>query len=74
MRIKASEVGDWLQQIAGKRDHRNVLSDDCFVLRPGPNFDWLMGNSVADQPPPSAPERSPAVNGREAGEHAKRLP
>jgi len=41
MRIATSAVGDWLQQIAGKRDHRNVLSDDCFVLRPGPNFDRL---------------------------------
>jgi hypothetical protein len=51
MRVKASEVGDWLQQIARKRDHREVLSDDDhLVLQPGPNFDWLMGNSAAGQP------------------------
>jgi hypothetical protein len=38
MRMKASEVGDWVRQIAGKRDHREVVSDDYLVLRPGPNF------------------------------------
>jgi len=58
MRMKASEVGDWLRQIAGKRDHREVLSDDYLVLRPGPNFDLL--NPVATQAPASAPERDPA--------------
>ena len=36
MRMKASEVGDWVRQIAGKRDHREVVSDDYLVLRPGP--------------------------------------
>src|SRR5215207_6475942 len=42
MDMKASEVGSWLRQIAGKRDHREVLSDDGYlVLRPGPNFDLL---------------------------------
>jgi hypothetical protein len=25
MRLKASEVGDWLRQIAGKREYREVL-------------------------------------------------
>jgi hypothetical protein len=35
-------VGEWLRQIAGKCDHREVLSDgNYFVLRPGPNFDLL---------------------------------
>ena len=39
MGVKASEVGDWLRQRAGKRDHREVLSDDVVVIRPGPKFD-----------------------------------
>jgi hypothetical protein len=50
MGMKASEVGDWLRQHAGKRDHRQVLSDDVVVIRPGPNFDWFMGNLAAGQP------------------------
>ena len=37
MGIKASEVGDWLRQRAGKRDHREIIPDDYLVLRPGPN-------------------------------------
>jgi len=57
MSIKASEINDWLRQFAGKRDHRQVMPDhDYLVLRPGPNFDWLMGNPAAGQPTPSAPE------------------
>jgi hypothetical protein len=44
MGMKTSEVGNWLRQIAGKRDHHEVLSGDYLVLRPGPNFDLLMGN------------------------------
>ena len=57
MSIKASEVGDRLRQIAGKRDHRKVVPDDDYlVLRPGPNFDWLMGNVAAGQSPPLVPE------------------
>jgi hypothetical protein len=73
MRIKASEVSGWLQQFAGKRDHREVLPDDYFVLRPGPNFDWLIGNSAAGQPPASAPERDPAGEDHsEADDRAKR--
>src|SRR4051794_36609004 len=45
MHIKASDVGAWLRQRAGKRDHRDVVSDDDtqLVLRPGPNFDLLLG-------------------------------
>src|SRR4051794_15628350 len=44
MRMKASEVGDWLRQIAGKHDHHEVLRDGYLVVRPGPNFDWFMDN------------------------------
>src|SRR3954451_20041398 len=41
--MKASEVGNWLRQHAGKRDHREAVSgDDRLVLRPGPNFDQLL--------------------------------
>jgi hypothetical protein len=66
MRIKAGDVGEWLRQRAGKRDHRDVVSDDYLVLRPGPNFDLLLGlldNPVTTQPRPRAPERSPASDG-----------
>src|SRR3954452_20188947 len=43
MRMKANEVGDWLRRVAGKREHRQVMPDDDYlVLRPGPKFDWLM--------------------------------
>ena len=62
MGMRASGVGDWLWQIAGKRDHREVRSDDYLVVRPGPNFDWLMGNLAAGQPTPSAPEPNPDGN------------
>jgi len=69
MSMKASEVGDWLRQRAGKRDHREVLSDDVVVIRPGPNFDWFMGNLGADQPAPPAPEhRKSSDDSREAGD------
>ena len=65
MRMKASEVGDWLRQIAGKGDHRKLVPDDDYlVLRPGPNFDWLMGNPAAGQPTPSALEQDPAGEDR----------
>jgi hypothetical protein len=60
MGMKASEVGDWLRQIAGKRDHREVLRDASLVLRPGPNFDWFMAGIAAGQPAPAAPEQDPA--------------
>ncbi len=59
MGMKASKVADWLRQRAGKRDHREVLSGDYLVLRPGPNFDWLMGNLGAGQPTPAAPGPEP---------------
>jgi hypothetical protein len=32
MGMKASEVGDWLRQMAGKRDHREALRDDYLVM------------------------------------------
>jgi len=50
--MKASEVGDWLRQRVGKRDHREHITDDYVVLRPGSNFDGLMGHSAAGQPTP----------------------
>jgi hypothetical protein len=64
MGMKASEVGDWLRQHAGKCDHRKALSGDDLVLRPGPNFNWLMGDRTAGQPTSSASEPAPAGNGR----------
>ena len=67
MRIKAGEVGEWLRQRAGKRDHRDVVSDDDYlVLRPGSNFDLLLGlldNPATAQPRPLIPERGPASDG-----------
>jgi hypothetical protein len=63
MSMKASEVGVWLRQHAGKRDHREALRDDYRVLRPGPNFDWFMAG-LAAQPTPTAPEPDPADNDR----------
>ena len=73
MRMKASKVGDWLGQIAGKRDHRELMPEDYVVVRPGPNFDWLMGNLAAGQPTPAAPEPDPpAQDRRGAGARAKR--
>ena len=64
MGMTASKVADWLRQRAGKRDHRQVLSDDYLVLRPGPNFDWLMGNLAAGRSTPPACEPHPADNDR----------
>ena len=53
MRVKANDVGDWLRrQHIGKRDHHEALRDDVVVIRPGPNFDWFMGNLAAGQPAP----------------------
>jgi len=60
MSMKASEVGSWLRQHAGKRDHRKILSDDYVVLRPGPNFHWLMSSLAAGQPAPPASEQDRA--------------
>ena len=74
MGIKASEVGTWLRQMAGKRDHRGVLRDDDLVVRPGPNFDWFMAGLAAGQPTP-APEQDPAENdGHDADPRQQLLP
>ncbi len=71
--MKASEVGNWLRQIVGKRDHHELMSDDYVVLRPGPNFHRLMGHPAAGQPQLSAPEQEPAAEDRrEADDRAKR--
>jgi hypothetical protein len=63
--LKASEVGNWLRQHAGKRDHHEVLRDDYLVVRPGPNFDWFMGGLAARQPKPAALEADPASDKHE---------
>jgi hypothetical protein len=59
MHMKASEVGDWLRKCAGKRHHRELRPEDYVVLRPGPNFRWLMGDSAAGQSTPSGREPEP---------------
>src|SRR4051794_20637020 len=56
IRMRPSEVGAWLRQHVGKRDHRDLMPEDCIVLQPGSNFDWLMGNLAANQSPPTTPE------------------
>jgi hypothetical protein len=63
MGLKASEVGDWLRQAAGKRDLREVVADDYVVVRPGPNFHWLMGSGSAE-PPPLTPRQNATSEGR----------
>src|SRR3712207_3917878 len=70
MRTKASDVGDWLRQVVDKRDHREVMPDDDYlVLRPGLNFDLL--NPAPAQLPVSAHEPDPAGGNRhEVGGHA----
>lgn len=73
MGMKASEVGNWLRQYTGKCNHRQVLRDDSLVVRPGPNFHWLMGHPAAGQTLPSVPEQdSTAEHHREADNRAKR--
>src|SRR3954447_15822059 len=69
MGMKASEVGGWLRQRAGKRDHREVLSGDYLVIRPGPSFDRLI--AILEKPGPgqaplSAPKPSLAGDARHA--------
>jgi hypothetical protein len=65
MGMKANEVGNWLRrQHARKRDHRDALSDDVVIVRPGPNFHWLMGSLAAAQPKPAAPEPDRAGDDR----------
>jgi hypothetical protein len=57
MGMKASEVGDWLRQRVGRRDHHELMPEDYVVLRPGPNFHWLMGHPAAGQSTQSVPEQ-----------------
>jgi hypothetical protein len=64
MGMKASEVSDWLRQRAGKHDHHELMREDAVVLRPGPNFDWLMGCPAAGQATSTAPEQDPTGEGR----------
>jgi hypothetical protein len=69
MGMKASEVSGWLRQRAGERDHRKVLSDNIVVVRPGPNFEWIMGNLAAGPPASPAPEHDhPSEDGRQQDE------
>ena len=70
MGMKANDVGDWLRQRhARKRDHREALRGDVVVIRPGPNFDWFMGNLAPGQPAPRAPEHDKSSDDRrEAGD------
>ena len=70
MGMKANDVGDWLRrQHVGKRDHHEALRDDVVVIRPGPNFDWFMGNLAPGQPAPRAPEHDKSSDDRrEAGD------
>jgi len=78
MSIKANDVGEWLRQRAGKRDHHEVVSDDYLVLQPGPNFDLFLGlldNPATAQPRPLAPERSsPSDGGANDGNPTRRRP
>ena len=62
--MKASKVGEWLRQRAGKRNHREVLSGDYVVIRPGPNFDCFMGSLAAGQPAPPAPKHGKSSDDR----------
>ena len=71
MGMKASEVGDWLRRVAGKRDHREVMADDSVVVRPGPNFHWLMGGGSMEPPPPARGQSSTGDGRRRTGAEDK---
>jgi len=66
MGMKAGEVSDWLRKSAGRRDHHELLPEDYVVVRPGPNFHWLMGQGRSPQTAPllPAPEHTPTGDGR----------
>jgi hypothetical protein len=66
MGMKASEVGAWLRKSAGKRDHHELMPEDYVVLRPGPNFHWLMGQGspARTDPLPAAPGPTPTSDDR----------
>ena len=59
MGIKASEVGAWLRKSAGKRDHHELMPEDYVVIRPGPNFHWLMGQGSPARTDPLRPTPGP---------------
>src|SRR3954452_10484499 len=67
MSMKASEVSSWLRKVAGKRDHLQLVADDDYVvLRPGPNFDLLMGQGspARTDPLPATPGPTPTSDDR----------
>ena len=66
MSMKASEVGEWLRKCAGKRNHHELLPKDYVVVRPGPNFHWLMGQSSPARTAslPAAPGQTPIGDDR----------
>ena len=66
MGVKASEVSGWLRQRTGKRDHREIMSDDYVVIRPGLKFHWLMGQGspARTDPRPPAPGQTPTGDDR----------
>src|SRR5215210_9152966 len=66
MGMKASEVGAWLRKSAGKRDHYELMPEDPVMLRPGPNFHWLMGQGspARTEPLPAAPGPTPTRDDR----------
>jgi len=66
MSIKASEVSKWLRKSAGKRDHHELMPEDYVVVRPGPNFHWLMGQGspARTDPLPAAPGQTPIGDDR----------
>ncbi len=66
MSMKASEVGEWLRKNTGKRDHHELMPEDYVVVRPGPNFHWLMGQGSPTRtaPLPAAPEQTPIGDDR----------
>ena len=66
MDMKASEVGAWLRKSAGKRDHYELMPEDYVVLRPEPNFHWLMGQGspARTDPLPLTPRQNATSEGR----------
>src|SRR5215213_6794203 len=66
MSMKASEVGEWLRKNTGKRDHHELMPQDYVVVRPGPNFHWLMGQGspARTDPLPAAPGPTPTSDDR----------
>jgi len=60
--------------MTGKRDHHEALASDYLVLRPGPNFHWLIGSLAAGQPaPPASEQDQPSDDHREAKTEASKF-